>query len=169
MAQPKARTPVIDFGLARALHVIAIVLWIGGVGMVTTVLLPAIRRAHPPEDRFAAFHALESRFARQARWSTALAGLSGFYMLWRIDAWNRFALGAFWWMHAMVMTWLVFSFLLFVAEPLFMHRYLEQRAARRPDATFRLIQGLHWALLALSLITVGGAASGIAGVNLFAI
>jgi uncharacterized membrane protein len=29
---------------ARALHVLGVVLWIGGVAFVTTVLLPAVRR-----------------------------------------------------------------------------------------------------------------------------
>ncbi len=157
---------MIDFGIARALHVIAVVLWIGGVGMVTTVLLPTIRRSRKPEDRFAAFHAIETRFAAQARWTTALAGLSGFYMTWRIDAWDRFATVAFWWMHAMVLTWLAFTVMLFIAEPLFLHRFLERRAARAPEATYRLTEGLHWVLLGMSLITVAGAAAGVAGVNL---
>lgn len=155
-----------DFGIARALHLIMVVLWIGGVGMVTTVLLPGIRRAHPPERRFAEFHAIEARFATQSRWTTALAGLSGFYMVWRIEAWDRFASASFWWMHAMVLTWLVFTAMLFIAEPFFLHRLLERRAARYPEATYRLVERLHLALLALSLITVAGAAAGVAGVNL---
>ena len=33
-----------DVVIARALHVLAVVIWIGGVSMVTTVALPAIRR-----------------------------------------------------------------------------------------------------------------------------
>ena len=33
-----------DVTIARALHVLAVVLWIGGVGLVTTVLLPLLRR-----------------------------------------------------------------------------------------------------------------------------
>ena len=33
-----------QLAIARALHVLAVVLWIGGVGFVTTVLLPAVRR-----------------------------------------------------------------------------------------------------------------------------
>ena len=33
-----------DVTLARAIHVLAVVLWIGGVALVTTVLLPAVRR-----------------------------------------------------------------------------------------------------------------------------
>lgn len=32
-----------EFALARVLHVLGVVLWIGGVAMVTTVLLPAVR------------------------------------------------------------------------------------------------------------------------------
>jgi uncharacterized membrane protein len=157
---------VTDFGIARALHLIMVVLWIGGVGMVTTVLLPRIRHAHPPAARFAVFHALEARFASQSRWTTALAGSSGFYMVWRIDAWDRFASAAFWWMHAMVLTWLVFTAMLFIAEPWFLHRLLERRAAADPEATYRLVERLHWALLTLSLLSVAGAAAGVAGVNL---
>jgi uncharacterized membrane protein len=155
-----------DFGIARALHLVMVVLWIGGVGMVTTVLLPGIRRAYPPRERFGAFHAIEARFARQARWTTALAGLSGLYMTWRIDAWDRFASAPFWWMHAMVLTWLVFTVMLFIAEPFFLDRLLERRAVRDPVATYRLVERLHWVLLTLSLITVAGAAAGVAGINL---
>jgi uncharacterized membrane protein len=32
-----------DFALARALHVLALVHWIGGVAMVTTIVLPRAR------------------------------------------------------------------------------------------------------------------------------
>ncbi len=124
-----------DFGIARAVHLIMVVLWIGGVAMVTTVLLPGIRRSHPPPERFGAFQAIEARFARQSRWTTALAGFTGFYMLWRIDAWARFTTAEFWWMHAMVLTWLVFILMLFILEPLVLHRWLERRAAADPEAT----------------------------------
>ena len=67
-----------DLALARSLHVVAVVLWIGGVGFVTTVLLPAIRRLTAPEERVAFFDAIERRFAWQARATTLIAGLSGF-------------------------------------------------------------------------------------------
>jgi hypothetical protein len=33
-----------DIVIARGLHVLGVVIWIGGLAMVTTVLLPAIRR-----------------------------------------------------------------------------------------------------------------------------
>ena len=156
-----------DLALARALHVIAVVLWIGGVGMVTTVLLPAIRRSYPAAQRFTVFHALEERFARQARVTTLLAGASGFYMLWQMDGWDRFASGAFWWMHAMVFTWAIFTLMLFVLEPLFLERLLARRAATAPEATYRLVERLHWTLLTLSLVTVAGAVAGSHGFDFF--
>ena len=156
-----------DLALARALHVLAVVLWIGGVGMVTTVLLPAIRRSYPAAQRFTVFHALEERFARQARVTTALAGASGFYMVWQMDAWDRFASGTFWWMHAMVLTWVIFTLMLFVLEPLFLERLLARRAATAPEATYRLVERLHWTLLTLSLVTVAGAVAGSHGLDFF--
>jgi uncharacterized membrane protein len=158
---------VSDIVLARVLHVLAVVLWIGGVGMVTTVLLPAIRRSYPAAQRFAVFHAMEARFAWQARFTTAVAGLSGFYMAWRLDLWGRFRSADFWWMHAMVLTWLVFTTMLFVVEPLFLERLLPRRATAAPESTYRLVEWLHRVLLVLSLLTVAGAVAGSIGANLF--
>jgi uncharacterized membrane protein len=152
-----------DLAVARAIHVLAIVFWIGGVAMVTTVLLPAVRRFKASEERLAFFDAVEHRFARQARLSTAVAGLSGFYMLYRLDLWGRFLSGEYWWMHAMVGLWLIFTAMLFVLEPVFLHRWLKRRAAAAPDATFALIERLHWLLLALGAATVLGAVAGTYG------
>lgn len=156
-----------DLAVARTIHVVAVVLWIGGVGMVTTVLLPGIRRAQSAANRMPTFHALEQPFARQARLWTLLAGASGFYMTWRLDAWDRFRSGSFWWMHAMVLTWLVFTAMLFVIEPLFLERLLKRRAAAAPEQTYRTVEWMHRVLLGLSLLTIAGAVAGSLGVNLF--
>jgi uncharacterized membrane protein len=156
-----------DVTLARAIHVLVVVLWIGGVALVTTVLLPAVRRFKSIEERVAFFESVEQRFAGQARVTTAVAGLSGLYMIYRMDLWARFAMPAFWWMHAMVFLWLLFTLMLFIAEPLFLHRWFLARAGSAPESTFRLIQGLHWFLLSLSVITILGAVAGSHGGLLF--
>jgi uncharacterized membrane protein len=147
-------------GIARAIHVLAVVLWIGGVAMVTTVLLPAVRRQIKSGEQLELFQRLELRFAAQARWTTVLAGASGFWLVWRFDLWARFAEPRFWWMHAMVAIWAIFTLMLFVLEPLFLHRRLRERSRREPSGTFVLIQRFHWVLLLLSLITVFGAVAG---------
>lgn len=50
--------------------------------------------------------------------------------------------------------------MLFVLEPLFLHRWFMDRAARDPDSTFALVTRLHWFLLSMSLVTVAGAVAG---------
>ncbi len=100
--------------LALAIHVLAVVLWIGGVSFVTTILMPAIRRTRSPQERLSAFLKFEAPFAWQARATMAAAGLSGLYMIWRGDLWARFGSVRFWWMHAMVCAWLIFAVMLFL-------------------------------------------------------
>ncbi|MHA1553405.1 MAG: hypothetical protein ACTSU0_03225 [Alphaproteobacteria bacterium] len=156
-----------DVSLARALHIVGVVLWIGGVGFVTTVLLPAVRRIKDPTRRVAFFETVESGFAWQARATTLLVGGSGLYLIVVLDLWHRFTQIAYWWMHAMTLIWMLFTFLLFVAEPLFLHRWFTVHAQKRPIETFRLIQRLHWILLAASLVTVLGAMLGSHGAVFF--
>jgi len=117
-----------DFALAHALHVLAVIMWIGGVGFVTLVLIPSLKTT-PPDERMREFHRIEGRFAPQARLWILLAGASGLWMIWRGDMGTRFSDPHFWWMHAMVAVWLVFAAMLFVIEPLFLHR----RMANSPD------------------------------------
>ncbi|TCO75569.1 putative membrane protein [Plasticicumulans lactativorans] len=152
-----------DLALARALHVLGVVLWIGGVAFVTAVLLPAVRRLDAPVEPVAFFERIEGRFAAQARWTTALVGASGLWLTWRLDAGWRFAEPRFWWMHAMVAVWALFTLMLFVLEPLLLHRWFHARAVRDPSGTLALILRLHRVLLALSLLTVFGAVLGAHG------
>lgn len=152
-----------DLTLARALHVVAVVHWIGGVSMVTLVLLPSLAHHQPASNRLALFERIEGRFANQARLSTLLAGISGFYMADVMTAWNRFLDPAYWWMHAMVLVWALFTAMLFVAEPLWLHRWFHQRASRDPDGTFRLVLRLHRVLLSVSVVTVAAAVLGAHG------
>lgn len=148
------------FALLRALHVIGVVLWIGGVAFVTTVLLPAVRQFKSAGERVEFFEAVERRFAWQARATTLLVGATGFYIAEAWQLWGRFAELHYWWMHAMVGVWALFSLMLFVAEPLFLHRWFIESARRDPEATFRRIERLHRVLLAVSLVTVLGAVAG---------
>lgn len=149
-----------DLALVRVLHVLGVVLWIGDVAMVTTVLLPAVRAMRSPEDRVAFFEQIEHRFAWQARLTTLLTGLSDFYLIERLDAWSRFAAAGFWWLHAMVFVWALFTLMLFVLEPLMLRRLFHRFGLSHPERTFALIQRMHWVLLVLSLVTVAGAVAG---------
>lgn len=149
-----------ELTLARVLHVIGVVVWIGGVSMATTVALPAVRRGLLGEDRLAAFEAFEGRFVWQARTAVIVVGLSGFYLVERLDLWDRFADGRFWWMHAMVGVWSLFVLLLFLIEPFVLHRYFPAWARRDPERAFAVLHYVHVVLLALAFVTVFGAVAG---------
>ena len=90
--------------IARVLHVIGVVLWIGGVAFVTTVVLPAVRRIPDAGQQVALFEAIEGRFALQARAVTVVTGLSGLYMLHRMGAWERYLDPSYWWVHLMTLS-----------------------------------------------------------------
>lgn len=155
-----------DLLTARTLHVLAVLLWIGGVAFVTLVLLPGVRRGADPREGLAWFHRLERPFAWQARLWTVLAGASGFYLTARLDLWWRFLDARFLWMHAMVGLWALFTLMLFVLEPLWLHAWFEARARRDPAGTLALVTRLHRVLLALSLATVALATAGSHGLLL---
>ena len=148
--------------LARMIHVLAVLHWIGGVAMVTLVILPQMRGL-PPADRIATFERIEGRFGAQAKLSTLAAGLSGLWMLWLTDGWGLFLLPGYWWLHLMVAVWAMFTLVLFVLEPLVLHRWFHARAVRDPEGTFALVLRMHRALLALSALAVAGAVQGAHG------
>jgi len=149
-----------EFALARVIHVLAVVLWIGGVAMVTTVVIPIVRKSRSDEDSVEMFEVIEKRFSWQAKIIILIAGGSGFYMLDFIDAWNRYSEPRFWWIHAMTIVWALFMFVLFVAEPLFLHRLFAKHARTNPAKTFAFVQAFHLMMLALSLLTIAGAVAG---------
>ncbi|HXR56841.1 MAG TPA: hypothetical protein VN858_08565 [Casimicrobiaceae bacterium] len=143
-----------DWGIvARGLHVVAVVVWIGGVWFVTTVLLPRLQHERP-DTWIEEFRAIERRFGAQARACVAVVLLSGLYMLYAYRMWNRFTQAAFWWMHVMIGVWLLFAVLLFAVEPIASHRQIGQRAAGNPRRALGRVLALHRLLLALSIVAV---------------
>ena len=129
---------MIDWGVvARAIHVVVVVAWIGGVWLVTTVLLPAMRRKP------------------QQEWIRELLN--------EYELWDRFRNGRYWWMHLMVGVWLVFAALLFVIEPLIIRRTVSGHTAEPPRATLAKMQWMHGVMLALSMIAVFAAVAGSRG------
>ena len=148
--------------LARALHVLFVAHWIGGVAFVTLVALPLARAAPNARAGWALFESLEHRFAAQVRWSIPLAGATGLWMCWRADLWSRFADRAFWWMGAMFGLWATFMLIVFVAEPLVAAR-LSAMAASDPARVLVRLSRVHRVVLAAASVTILGAVAGAHG------
>jgi len=143
-----------DFAVARALHLLALVHWIGGVAMVTTIVLPRARALADAHAALTAFEAFEGPFAAQARFSILLAGLSGFYMLNKLQAWTLMLNPAFWWLALMVAVWAVFALMVFVLEPLVVHRLFHDYALRDKNRAFSLAIRLHVVALTMSCVAI---------------
>ena len=155
------------FVLARAIHVVSVVIWIGGVAFVTLVLLPSLKKIEDSKTRLELFEKLEGKFAFYARLFTLLTGLSGFYMLEYLHAWNRYLDGHFWWLHLMTFIWVIFSLVLYVLEPLFLHRWFHERAEKNSQKAFNLVTIFHIILLSISLLAVFSAVAGAHGLSFF--
>ena len=158
---------IVYFGLARAIHVVGVILWIGGVAFVTTTLIPSLRKLPETDRRLSLFEQLEGKFAFQARLVTLITGLSGFYLLEYMNAWGRYLQPQYWWIHLMTLVWLIFTLVLFVLEPLVLHRRFKSLANEDSDRAFRMLHRGHKVLLILSLVTVIGTVAGAHGLFFF--
>jgi len=152
-----------DVTVARAIHVLAVVHWIGGVSFVTAVILPSLAVVADPVRRLEMFEAVERRFSAQVRVSVLVAGVSGFYMIERLDAWHRFLRPADWWLTAMVVVWLLFMTILFVLEPFVLRERFRRRAMADSDRVFRQMRRAHRVLLLAGAATIAAAVLGAHG------
>ena len=66
-----------DVEIARALHVVFVAHWIGGVAFVTLVGLPLARASGDAKKGWTLFEAIETRFAAQVRVSIPLPARPG--------------------------------------------------------------------------------------------
>lgn len=145
---------------ARIVHVLGVVIWIGGVWFVTTIIIPSVVEKGCDKDSVELFECLESRFSLQARVAVLLTGLSGTYMLYVTDSWALFLRAGYWWLFSMSFVWLVFALMLFILEPLFLHRWFANAIKVAPQTAFQHINWMHWVMLMFSLVTIAGAVAG---------
>lgn len=126
-----------------AFHVLGVVWWVGGVSMVTATLLPIFNRL-PADERIQRIKQLEHRFANQARVAVLVVGITGFWMYALVPD----AIARTWWVGLMLLVWVLFTVLLFIAEPL---RLPAKLGLIHKPAAFL---GLHAVLLTLALAAV---------------
>ncbi|MGH8460473.1 MAG: hypothetical protein ACRESS_02590 [Stenotrophobium sp.] len=147
-----------DPGIAIAIHLLAVLWWIGGLAFVATVFLPAVR-AGLGGDPMQSFQQIEHRFAPQARIAVLITGASGGYLLWRLAAWHWLGNTAYWWLDAMIAFWALFMILLFVLEPTGVLRHM-MSIAKNPAQGWRRMHLFHVLMLAVALAIIAGAAAG---------
>ena len=151
---------MIGLDIGRILHILGVVFWIGGLAMVTLVILPAVKKFKSPEERIEFFELVESKFSSIAKIASLVTGLSGFYMISKLKAWSWFLDASYWWMHLMLIIWLIFTLMIFILEPMMLKKRMKEKAKEDPEATLNKIQKTHSHLLWLSILTIIGAVAG---------
>lgn len=134
--------------VALIVHVISIVVWIGGVAFVTMITFPMIQRADNSFEQVMMFQGVEHRFSKVAKVMVVLAGLSGFYLI--------HEKGLHFGVWVMIVLWSVYAALLFGLEKLIFSKLFKQTPDSKQDTkkVFAILQAFHWVVLALSLFAV---------------
>lgn len=143
---------MIDVTAALVVHVLSVVWWIGGLAFVAAVFLPSMR-AGQQGDALAAFRAIEHRFEPQARIAVVLTGLSGLYMLLRLDAWSLFAEARYWWLDLMALYWVLFMLMLFVLSPSGLLKRIMNGTVDEQH-TWKRMHNIHRVLLVVGLVII---------------
>jgi uncharacterized membrane protein len=138
---------MLDYVVALIIHVISIIVWIGGVAFVTMVTFPMIQRGSSSLEQVMMFQGTEHRFGKIAKTMVILAGLSGLYLI-KVKG---MSFGVWF----MIILWAVYASLLFGLEKM-IFRKLFNKPSEQIDTKkiFALLQGFHWIVLTLSFVAV---------------
>lgn len=133
--------------IALTVHVLSVVIWIGGVAFVTLVTFPMILRMEKSLEMVMVFQGVEHRFGKIAKVMVILAGLSGLYLI------NVKGFSAGVWI--MIVLWAVYASLLFGLEKMIFKKLFSKPDKQADMKTvFNMLQVFHWVVLGLSLFAI---------------
>lgn len=143
------------FSIMHIIHVLTVILWIGGLAFITILILPMVVRMPDALQKVLLFQRIEHRFAPLARVYTAIVGISGFIMFFLMNLhdtiFDRPSIPLLF----MMAVWVFWVIMLFGLEPIIIKKMLDNMAksakAMEIETVFLRMNRLHWVLLILSL------------------
>jgi uncharacterized membrane protein len=142
------------FPLLIAIHVLAVVIWIGGVAFVTIIVFPMITRMEGSFEKMIFFQGIEHRFAKVAKISVAVVGITGVWMLRLTGEWKTLLSAAGIGPTLMVIVWTLYVLVLLFEARLFKVLFGGEAQQNTSKVFFRL-SIFHWVVLGLSLLAIG--------------
>ncbi len=137
------------------IHLLTVIIWIGGLGFITIIVLPMLIKWDDPLQKAITFQSIEHRFAPAARVYNVITGLTGFVMVY-LTGWHRLYLTTKG-IPLLIMTliWFLWFVMLFGLEPLVVKKMLDRMAKSgvkmEIETIFDRMNRMHWVLLMLSL------------------
>jgi uncharacterized membrane protein len=142
------------FPLLIAMHVLGVVVWIGGVAFVTMIVFPMLMRMEGSMEKMILFQGVEHRFAKIAKISVAVVGITGVWMLQITGEWKTlFSAGGIG-PTLMLIVWTFYLLVLLFEARLFTVLFRGEAQQDTARVFFRLTV-FHWVVLGLSLLAIG--------------
>lgn len=143
------------FYIMHIIHLLTVILWIGGLAFVTTMVLPMAIKDPDPLRKVLTFQRIEHRFAPTAKWYNLITGASGFVMIfqmgWHKVLFTRQGIP----LTFMVLVWVFWFVMLFGLEPIVIKKMLERMAKSGEkmeiETVFARMNRMHWMMLIVSL------------------
>ncbi len=139
--------------LLTAIHVITIILWIGGVAFVTINIFPILMRMEDSLEKVRYFQAVENRFARQARLYALVAGITGAIILFLENGWSGVLSRRGTGILLMLFAWLLYVLILTFEKGIFKVLFKEAQSEDVSKIFFKL-NIFHWFILTVSFLAV---------------
>ncbi|MBI5742014.1 MAG: hypothetical protein HZA16_15020 [Nitrospirae bacterium] len=134
--------------IALTIHVLSVIIWIGGVSFVTMITFPMIQRANSSLEQVMMFQGTEHRFVKIAKIMVILAGLSGAYLI-KVKG---MSVGSW----IMISVWTFYASLLFGLEKILFKQIFAKPTGEELDTKkiFSILQVFHYVILTLSYSAV---------------
>lgn len=136
-----------------AMHVVTVLLWIGGVSFVTIIIFPMLVRMGDSLEKVLMFQSVENVFVRLARYYVVVVGITGFLLLYLTDQFSKLFTMETLGITFMLIVWGLYSFILLFERKIFAKLFADSKKYDPDKIMVRLSRG-HWVILALSLAAV---------------
>jgi len=135
------------------IHVIGVIIWIGGVSFVTLVIFPMMYRTEGSLEKALLFQGVEHRFAGIVRWLIGIVGATGLYILYAEYGFaillETRGIGIL----IMLIAWLLYTTILLSERKIFGKIFADPERIDMNKA-LRTINLMHWFLLLISFSAV---------------
>ncbi|KJR41060.1 hypothetical protein MCHI_003070 [Candidatus Magnetoovum chiemensis] len=139
--------------LLTAIHVISVLIWIGGVVFVTIIVFPMIQRMEESMEKVMFFQGVEHRFGKIAKLCVAIAGITGFALLhlMKMEAVLFTKQGIA--VALMLFLWTLYLLILIFEGRLFKILF-QGKAQHNTSEIFKTLAIFHWFIMGISLFAV---------------
>jgi uncharacterized membrane protein len=139
--------------ILTAIHILGVVIWIGGVAFVTMTVFPMILRMESSLEKMLFFQGIEHRFAKIAKICVLLVGMTGFLLLYLTEEWKIMFTIKGLSPTFMFLVWIFYVLILLFEARLFKVIF-KGDAQKDTSKIFYRLTIFHWVILVLSFSAI---------------